>query len=77
MTKREQHQLEVADRRWKRIMRPFDQWWAKAWKNSMKFLDSAVNWYFFFDKKKSKGDKAYHVLLWIFVTWVIFRVLGL
>ena len=77
MTKSERHKLAINKRKWDRELRPFDNWFKRTKKKTMKFLENAFDWYFFYDKRKDKGDKAYHIFLWIFVTWLLLRVLGI
>ncbi len=75
MRKNEQKRFEAKDKEWAESARPFDKWAKRHWKKSMNFLEQGFDWYFFYDKPRDKGDRAYHIFMWLFATWVIMRTL--
>jgi hypothetical protein len=77
MTKnRENRKIALKEKQWDIALASFDIWCGKVWKElkrDWKIVKKMIDWYFFY-QPKSKGDRAWHVILWILYTLAGLRI---
>ena len=82
MTKRsENKKIDELERHWDLILRDWNHWWKgywnvwlpKAWNEIKIAMDKIINW-IWFSKEKSKGEKAFHIIIWLLVARAFIRL---
>lgn len=71
--KSEIRSLKLKEKEWDKSLDEWHKLCAKRWKKIRKMIDLIFNWYFFY-KPEDKGDKALHIINWIFVNIIIARI---
>jgi len=84
LNRSEAQRLRRNKERMDEILAPVDEkfkagktWFGKYSKKTMNSLEKAFDWYFFYNKAKDKGDKAYHIILWLLVSFTLLRLFGI
>ena len=74
LTKSEIRKLEAKKREWAKGLREWNAKKRKFLKNCKKEMKKAFNWYFFY-QPKDDGDRAYHIIMWVTLTFIFLRAL--